>query len=188
MMATMQVVPRLAIEPMRHDDIPSVQAIERDVFPSTWPKNAYASELNHNRHALYIVLRNDNAVAGYAGLWRVGQEAHVTTIGVRRQDQGRGYGSALFCALLQRAYELDTSWVTLEVRLSNMIAIHMYERFGFKSIGRRRAYYTDNGEDAVVMWSDCIHAPRFKQAFVDRLGKLEITGVGTPPSAEYPYH
>ena len=182
----MQVVPRLAIESMRHDDIPVVQAIERSIFPSTWPKNAYASELTQNRHALYVVLRTDDHISGYGGLWKVGQEAHITTIGVRREDQGRGYGSTLFCALLQRAYELQTSWVTLEVRISNTVAIGMYEHFGFKTIGRRRAYYTDNGEDAIVMWSDCIHAPRFKQAFVDRMARHSITGMGDPPPAEYP--
>ena len=182
----MQVVPRLAIEPMTHQDIPAVQAIERAAFPSTWPKNAYASELNQNRHATYIVLRRDADVVGYGGLWKMGREAHVTTIGVRVDQQGRGFGGALFCALLQRAYELGTSWVTLEVRISNKVAIHMYERFGFKAIGRRRGYYTDNGEDALVMWSDSIHAPRFKQAFVDRLGQMDVSGLGPPPQAGYP--
>lgn len=182
----MQVVPKLAIEPMRHGDIPTVQAIERSVFPSTWPRNAYASELNQNRHATYLVMRREDHVVGYGGLWKIGREAHITTIGVRADQQGRGLGSTLFCALLQRAYDLGTSWITLEVRIGNAVAISMYERFGFKAIGRKRGYYTDNGEDALVMWSDSIHAPKFKRAFIERLERLEISGLGEPPSPDYP--
>lgn len=182
----MQVVPRLSIEPMRHDDIGSVQVIERDIFPSPWPKSAYAVELSQNRQASYIVLRQDGQLVGYAGLWRVAHEAHVTTIGVRAQDQGKGFGKALFAALVQRAYAMGAHWITLEVRSGNLHAMRLYERFGFKAIGRRRGYYTDNGEDAVIMWSDSIHAPQFKRRFIELLSAIDVPGVGAPPSTEYP--
>ena len=132
------------------------------------------------------MLRRDDQVAGYGGLWRVGLEAHITTIGVRREDQGKGFGTVLFCALISRAYELRARWMTLEVRTSNRVAVGMYEAFGFKAIGRRRGYYTDNGEDAVIMWSDSIHAPRFKNAFTERLAGVAISGVGDAPPQEYP--
>jgi len=98
----MQVVPRLSVEPMRYEDIGPVQAIERQVFASPWPKNAYASELSQNRQASYIVLRQDGELVGYAGLWRVALEAHITTIGVRAGDHSKGYGTVLFAALVQR--------------------------------------------------------------------------------------
>jgi ribosomal-protein-alanine N-acetyltransferase len=141
---------------MRYDDIGTVQQIEREIFLSPWPRNAYASELAQNRQASYIVLRNSGVIVGYAGVWRMVHEAHVTTIGVRAGDQHRGYGTALFAALVQRAYEMGARWVTLEVRASNLQAMRLYERFLFTVIGRRRGYYTDNGEDAVIMWSDSI--------------------------------
>lgn len=182
----MQVVPRLSIEPMRYDDIPSVQVIEREIFPSPWPKNAYAAELSQNRQASYIVLRQDGQLVGYAGVWRVAHEAHITTIGVRLKDQHKGYGKALFAALLQRAYAMGAHWITLEVRSGNLHAMRLYELFGFKAIGRRRGYYTDNGEDAVIMWSDSIHAPAFKRRFNDLLSRIDVPGLGAGPSMEYP--
>jgi ribosomal-protein-alanine N-acetyltransferase len=183
---TLQVVPRLTIEPMREDDIPLVQAIERDVFLTPWPKNAYHRELAQNRQASYIVLRHDGELVGYGGLWKVLDEAHVTTIGVRAGDQRKGHGRALFAALIQRAYTLGARWVTLEVRNSNDHAIRLYEAFGFKCIGRRRGYYTDNGEDAIIMWSDSIHAPAFKRNFRRLLGGFDIPGLGAEPNDEYP--
>ncbi|MBV8301430.1 MAG: ribosomal protein S18-alanine N-acetyltransferase [Candidatus Dormibacteraeota bacterium] len=182
----MQVVPRLSVERMRFDDIAAVQQIEREIFLSPWPKNAYASELSQNRQACYLVLRRDGVILGYAGIWRVAREAHVTTIGVRASDQHRGLGTVLFAALIQRAYEMGARWITLEVRATNLHAMRLYERFGFKAIGRRRGYYTDNGEDAVIMWSDSIHAPAFKQRFATILTGVDAAGLGGGPPQEYP--
>ena len=182
----MVLIAGVVVDAMREADVPEVQAIERDVFLTPWPRNAYYRELAHNHAARYIVLRQDSEVLGYGGLWRVGEEAHVTTIGVRRSDQGRGYGAVLFAALLTRAYQMGARWVTLEVRASNDVAIHLYEGFGFRVMGRRRGYYTDDGEDAIVMWSDSLHAPAFKARFRERVAALTIPGVGPPPPVEYP--
>jgi ribosomal-protein-alanine N-acetyltransferase len=82
-------------------------------------------------------------------------------------------------ALIQRAYQLGSRWLTLEVRPSNDVAVRLYEKFGFKVIGRRRGYYTDNNEDAIVMWSDSIQAPGFKKRFNEILQTLEIEGLDT---------
>jgi ribosomal-protein-alanine N-acetyltransferase len=182
----MQVVPGVAVDRMREEDIPAVQAIEREVFPTPWPKNAYHRELAQNRQASYLVLRLDDDLIGYGGLWKVGDEAHVTTIGVRARDQHRGYGRALFSALVHRAYALGARWITLEVRNSNDHAIRLYEGFGFKVIGRRRGYYTDNGEDAIIMWSDSIHAPAFKANLRRILAGIEVPGIAAEPPPEYP--
>jgi [ribosomal protein S18]-alanine N-acetyltransferase len=184
----MQVVPRLSVERMRYEDIATVQQIEREIFLSPWPKNAYASELAQNRQACYLVLRQGGAIVGYAGLWRVAHEAHVTTIGVRASDQRHGHGTTLFAALVQRAYEMGARWITLEVRSSNLSAMRLYGRFGFKEIGRRRGYYTDNGEDAVIMWSDSIHSPAFKRRFAGILSGINAAGMGDGPPTEYPSH
>jgi ribosomal-protein-alanine N-acetyltransferase len=182
----MQVIPGLVIERMREEDIAPVQAIEREIFLTPWPKNAYHRELSQNRQASYIVLRREGEIVGYGGLWKVGDEAHVTTIGVRARDQHRGLGRALFAALVQRAYVLGARWITLEVRNSNDHAIRLYEAFGFKVIGRRRGYYTDNGEDAIIMWSDSIHAPAFKRNFVQMLESVGVSGISGTPLPDYP--
>src|ERR1700694_1895542 len=168
----MQLRQRTVIEEMTLDDIPAVQAIEQDIFLSPWPRNAYRRELQQNQLASYIVLREDEEIVGYAGLWKMHDEAHVTTVGVRRKDQGKGFGMALMVALIQRAYEIESRWMTLEVRASNYGAMALYEKLRFNVIGRRRGYYTDDGEDAVVMWSDSLLSPAFRQRYETRRGRM----------------
>jgi len=172
-----QVREQLAIEPMREADVPVVQEIERRIFTTPWPRNAYYRELSSRNSAYYIVLRREigghSEIIAYGGMWRMYDEAHVTTIGVRHDLQHRGYGRIVFAALLQAAYDTGARWVTLEVRTSNENAMRMYESFGFKVIGRRKGYYTDNGEDAIVMWSDSIYAPRFRRAYEANLERIE---------------
>ncbi|TMD03920.1 MAG: ribosomal-protein-alanine N-acetyltransferase [Chloroflexi bacterium] len=178
-----QLRQRLALEPMREADVPTVQEIERDIFSTPWPRNAYYRELSSRNTAHYIVLRKDEEIVGYGGMWRMYDEAHVTTIGVRKDLQHHGYGRIIFAGLVQAAYDLGAKWVTLEVRTSNDLAMQMYEGFGFKVIGRRRGYYTDNGEDAIVMWSDSIFSPRFRSAFEANLERIatEVDGLRREP-------
>ncbi len=177
---------RLRLAPMQIQDIPEVRVIEIDVFPSPWPGNAYHRELTGNRSAHYQCLWREDQIAAYGGLWVVGEEAHVTTIGVRRSEQGLGLGRTMFCALVNRSYHLGANFISLEVRPSNEVAIHLYDSFGFRILGRRRGYYTDNGEDALVMWSDLIQAPRFKAHFLQVAGALEAEGLGPLPDPGWP--
>ncbi len=172
-----QIRQQLSIEPMHEADVPTVQEIERRIFTSPWPRNAYYRELSSRNSAYYIVLRREVAdgseIVGYGGMWRMYDEAHVTTIGVRRDLHHRGYGRILFAGLVQAAYDMGAKWITLEVRTSNDNAMRMYEGFGFKVIGRRKGYYTDNGEDAIVMWSDSIYSPRFRRAHQANLERID---------------
>jgi ribosomal-protein-alanine N-acetyltransferase len=127
----------------------------------------------------------DPGIVGYGGMWRMYDEAHVTTIGVRQELQHHGYGRILFAGLVQAAYDMGAKWITLEVRASNDNAMRMYETYGFKVIGRRRGYYTDNGEDAVVMWSDSIYSPRFRRAYEANLARIDadVRGLRREPPA-----
>jgi len=183
-----QIRQQFALELMREADIATVQEIEREIFSTPWPRNAYYRELASRSSAHYVVLRQegtverptgfhsaelDPSIIGYGGMWRMYDEAHVTTIGVRRDVQHHGHGRILFAGLVQAAYDMGAKWVTLEVRVSNENAMRMYEAFGFKVIGRRKGYYTDNGEDAIVMWSDSIHSPRFRRAYESNLERIE---------------
>jgi ribosomal-protein-alanine N-acetyltransferase len=183
-----QIRQQLVLELMREADISTVQEIEREIFATPWPRNAYYRELASRSSAHYVILRQegnvekpasfkgselDPSIIGYGGMWRMYDEAHVTTIGVRRDLQHHGYGRALFAGLVQAAYDMGAKWVTLEVRTTNENAMKMYEAFGFKVIGRRKGYYTDNGEDAIVMWSDSIHSPRFRRAYEANLERIE---------------
>jgi ribosomal-protein-alanine N-acetyltransferase len=173
---------------MRESDVPTVQEIERHIFSTPWPRNAYYRELSSRNSAYYVVLKRElddgMDTIGYGGMWRMYDEAHVTTIGVRRDMQHNGYGRILFAGLVQAAYDMGAKWITLEVRASNDNAMRLYEGFGFKVIGRRRGYYTDNGEDAIVMWSDSIHSPRFKVAYRANLDRIDqhVRGLRHPPT------
>ena len=102
---------------------------------------------------------NRPSVVGYAGLWLMVDEAHITTVAVRRAFRGRGLGKVLMLAMMGLARDLGARMVTLEVRKSNAIAIKMYEELGFRQKGVRPRYYTDNGEDALIMWSEELSAP-----------------------------
>ena len=110
-----QLRQQLAIESMREADVPTVQEIEKEIFSTPWPRNAYYRELASRNTAHYIVLRRDAEIIGYGGMWRMYDEAHVTTIGVRRDLQRRGYGRIVFAGLVQAAYDMGAKWITLEV-------------------------------------------------------------------------
>jgi ribosomal-protein-alanine N-acetyltransferase len=183
-----QIRQQLVLELMREADVNTVQEIEREIFATPWPRNAYYRELASRASAHYVVLRHEGMVAapsrfrlpdldptivGYGGMWRMYDEAHVTTIGVRRDLQHHGYGRILFAGLVQASYDMGAKWITLEVRTTNENAMKMYESFAFKVIGRRKGYYTDNGEDAIVMWSDSIHSPRFRRAYEANLERID---------------
>src|SRR5437868_10741394 len=115
----MQLKSRTLVDAMREEDIPEVQAIEREIFPTPWPRNAYYRELHHNRSAYYLVLRRDEEIVGYAGLWKMSDEAHITTVGVRPNKQGKGNVNPLRAPLFKRAIHFGSAGSTLKVRRSN---------------------------------------------------------------------
>lgn len=106
---------------------------------------------------------------GYAGLWLMIDEAHVTSVAVRPSYRGRGLGRLLMWGMFEIASNLGARWVTLEVRMSNTVARRMYEGLGFKDAGVRPRYYTDNNEDALIMWSEDLQT----EAFQDRMDALK---------------
>lgn len=156
------------IEDMTLDDIPAVQEVERSSFPVPWPANAFRHELAQNRNARYIVAREGDEVVGYAGLWLMVDEAHVTTFAVLPPHRRRRIGERMLQRLFEIAEEIGAEWLTLEVRVSNIAAQRLYEKYGFRRAGVRRRYYSDNNEDALIMWTD-----RLKDRAVrDRLATL----------------
>ena len=106
------------------------------------------------------------SIIGYAGLWLMTDEAHITTIAVDPDFQGHGIGELLLVALIDRAKQIGARWLTLEVRVTNDVAQRLYEKYTFKEMGIRRRYYSDNGEDALVMWTDPIDSDTFQGTLV----------------------
>ena len=137
---------------------PPAQAQERRSFWSQF------FSLNRSRD-LSPPAPDQQQLAGYAGLWLMVDEAHVTTIAVRPQFRGRGLGEVLLVALAEVAYDINARWLTLEVRVSNSVAQSLYRKYGFKPAGIRQRYYSDNQEDALIMWTDEIRSPEWHERF-----------------------
>ena len=158
----------IVIEDMGIDDIDAVQVVERASFPVPWPANAFKHELTQNRNAHYIVAKEGGHIVGYAGLWLSLDEAHITTFAVLPEYRRRKIGERMLVAIFDKSAKLGAEWLTLEVRASNLAAQRPYEKYGFRPAGIRRRYYSDNNEDAIIMWTD-----RLKDRTVrDRLAKL----------------
>lgn len=170
----------IVIEAMQIADIPAVQEVERASFTSPWPANAFFQELAHNRNARYIVARRLGRIVGYAGLWNAVGEAHITTFAVHPEFRRAGVGAILLLRLFDLAAELTHGLagvaLTLEVRASNLAAQKLYETFGFRRAGVRRHYYSDNDEDALIMWTEPLDDPKVQarlQALRERYGGSE---------------
>ncbi|WP_429368923.1 ribosomal protein S18-alanine N-acetyltransferase [Paenibacillus sp. DS2015] len=140
--------------PMKLEDIPSIMIIEREAFTLPWTEDAFRNELTNNLFARYVVLEHDGESIGYAGMWTIVDEAHVTNIALLEAYRGRKLGGLLLGELMNTASQLGMLSMTLEVRVSNRIAQKLYERKGFTSAGLRKGYYSDNNEDAMIMWAD----------------------------------
>ena len=165
------------VEPMTLDDLPAVHAIERASFAVPWPDDAYRSELRTNRLASYVVARAGDDVIGFAGLWVMVDEAHVTTFAVDPRWRRRGVGERLLLALLDLSVARHAREATLEVRLSNVPARRLYEKYGFRPVGIRPRYYSDNGEDALIMTTEALASPAMRE----RVARLRAALEDRPP-------
>jgi [ribosomal protein S18]-alanine N-acetyltransferase len=189
---------------MTMSDVPRVVEIERLAYPSTWPPSAYRKELQDNRWAHYIVLRDKKiveeratvpaqeyekprrifplsllpsrpsatltspdlvSIIGFSGLWLMVDEAHITTIAMHPHFRRKGLGEFLLVSMIDIAYSIGAKWVSLEVRVSNYTAQNLYRKYGFHEAGLRHRYYSDNQEDALIMWTEEISSPAYKQKF-----------------------
>ena len=185
-------------------DVPRVVEIERLAYPSTWPPSAYRKELQDNRWAHYIVLRDKKiaeeritvppqeverprrifplsllpgrpamtlsspdlaSILGFAGLWLMVDEAHITTIAMHPNYRRLGLGEFMLTSLIDIAYTIGAKWVTLEVRVTNYSAQNLYRKYGFREAGVRHRYYSDNNEDALIMWTEEINSPSYKHKY-----------------------
>jgi ribosomal-protein-alanine N-acetyltransferase len=173
--------------------LPAVMAIERETFSMPWPEHAYRHELTQSELAHYYVLCprgqtgpqgavspwqrliqairsrpavREEPVWGYGGFWMMVDEAHISTLAIRSSLRRRGLGEFLLLALIDEARGIAAHRVTLEVRLANLPAQALYTKYGFEQVGRRKGYYPDNGEDALIMTTPDLDAP----VYADLLG------------------
>lgn len=171
-------VPALTVSPLRRRHLRAVLRIENEVYPTPWTMGLYLAELASPTGRTYKVARSGGRVVGYGGIMYVVDEAHVTTLAVHPDHQGRRIGARLLAALVRAALEEGMTSLTLEVRASNRPAQALYRRFGLAPAGIRRGYYRGSGEDAVVMWAEDIDS----EAYGRRLDAIEEALAAEAPS------
>lgn len=141
----------ISIEKMTIKHIEQVLKIESDSFNSSWSKSTFVKEILENKLAHYFVAIKEGNVIGYIGTWYIINEVHITTIAVAKQFRRQKIGSYLIDNIIDYYKEKDVIGITLEVRVSNKIAIDLYKKKGFLLDGIRKEYY-ENKEDAYIMW------------------------------------
>lgn len=134
------------------DDAESVAALEAKCFAMPWSREDFWRE-TRNELAEYIVAELDGKIVAYAGAWVSFNQAEVMHVAVEPKFRGQGLGTLIFGELIKAVKIRGAASITLEVRPSNIAAIKLYESFGLRSVGRRKGYYLDNGEDALIMWN-----------------------------------
>lgn len=154
------------IRRMQPEDVPAVMVIERECFAIPWRESAYLTELS-NRSAYYLVALIDSEVVGYGGEWVIMDEAHITTLGVSKDHRGQKIGEQVLVAMLEEAKRHNARRATLEVRESNTVAQNLYRKYGFQPAAIRRGYYTDNHENALVMWVDNLSGLTYDAKFAE---------------------
>jgi ribosomal-protein-alanine N-acetyltransferase len=171
----------LHIRPMTIADLPTVQGIEHASFTTPWPPQAYRQELETNRLAHYLVAQLGSEVVAYGGIWLMVDEAHITTFAVHPAYRRRRIGERLLLAMLDLSVARHAREATLEVRLSNLAARRLYEKYGFRPVGIRPRYYSDNQEDALIMTTEPLASPDMGE----RIARLRLALDAFPaPSLE----
>lgn len=137
---------------LKEHDVAEVLQIERASFTLPWTEDAFKNEFSQNKFAVYIGLEDDGTLIGYCGVWIIVDEAHITNVAVLPEYRGRKLGEALMKKIMETAVEMGAKTMTLEVRVTNHIAQSLYRKLGFQDGAIRKNYYSDNQEDALVMW------------------------------------
>lgn len=134
------------------NDVDEIWEVEKASFSIPWSREAFISELTTNKFAYYYVIELAGEVVGYAGMWVILDEAHVTNVAIHPKARGNKLGELIMRYLLQMAQFYGASSMTLEVRVSNQIAQNLYTKLKFQEQGIRKKYYADTMEDAIIMW------------------------------------
>lgn len=174
--------PALLIRPMNVLDLSAVQLIERASFTTPWPPQAYRQELEANRLAAYLVALIGDEIVAYGGIWLMVDEAHVTTFAVHPRYRRRRIGERLLLSLLDLSMDRRAREATLEVRLSNLAARRLYEKYGFRPVGIRPRYYSDNQEDALIMTTEPLDGAQMRE----RIARLRAAVDAAPPPRATP--
>ena len=142
----------IKIRHMRMQDVDAVSYVENQCFNIPWSRESFEYEICENEKALYLIAEYRGSILGYAGLWKILDEGHITNVAVLEPFRKKGIATLMLSKLFELARKDSINSFTLEVRQTNSVAIGLYENFGFKTCGLRKGYYRDTNDDALVMW------------------------------------
>lgn len=146
----------LIIREATEKDIHEIAELDKICFSAPWSESAFQKEFTENELAFYVLAeeKESGKIIGYAGLWCIYEEGHITNVGVHPDFRRKHIGSAVVEVLMMESRKnAGIKTFTLEVRKSNSAAIELYKKFGFLEVGIRKGYYEENNEDAVIMWT-----------------------------------
>jgi [ribosomal protein S18]-alanine N-acetyltransferase len=166
------------IREMRFDDIDGVVDLEKRIFSSPWSAELFRYEVENSQKTIYLVAEEDGNLTGYMGAQLYGKEVHVTNMAVQPESRRSGLATALLLECIRLALEREARWLTLEVRRGNDEAQSFYRGFGFEEMGLRHGYYTDSGEDAIIMVTGDIRSEEYQDLFARMQMKVAQGGGG----------
>ena len=162
------------IEKMKPADIDSIIAIESEAYGEHhWSRESFYNELSNELARYYSAFNSEGELIGYAGSWEILEETHITNIAVAKKYRRQHIGEALLTRIIDESKKNMVKYITLEVRVGNLPAINLYEKYGFHSLGTHKGYYQDNNEDALIMWTENLFYDKFKSNYEIKLEELK---------------
>ena len=164
---------KFRIEKMTLSSLDEVMVIEELAYGQHhWSRDSFAAEIDNQISDYNCAVTQNGKIAGYMGLWKIIDEGHVTNLAIHPDFRRKGAAKVLLLNALDECYREKIKYLTLEVRVSNLGAIKLYESFGFKSLGLRKKYYQNNNEDALIMWSENIFSGNYKKRYEEIKEKI----------------
>jgi ribosomal-protein-alanine N-acetyltransferase len=168
---------KFSLKPPTLEQLPEIAELDRRCLGGIWSLDGYHRELNSPNSELIIITvpsdHEDNIgskpekIIGCGCFWAILEEAHITLLMIDLDYQEQGFGQLLLYTLLKiAATERELERATLEVRESNQAALSLYQKFGFQALGRRKGYYQQTGEDAIILWRGDLHKPEFRSELI----------------------
>lgn len=168
----------LAIAPLTTPLIPAAVALDQHCLGGMWTADGYQREVDSPNSVMLAAFKAGepeplalpappSSILALACLWTILDEAHITILAVDPDYQGQGLGYFMVTALMQAAWQREMEWVTLEVRVSNQAAIALYRQFDFEDVGRRKRYYQNPEEDALILWRKGLKQSEFPERLHD---------------------
>ncbi len=157
----------ITIRSMRIEDIEYVSRLERRCYTLPWSSSAYVTEVGNSNAYYTVAALPDGTIAGYAGMWVIMDEIHMTTIAVDPSVRGLKIGERLLLDVIRVGIKRGAERATLEVRERNTVAHNLYLKYGFEDVAVRKNYYSDNGENAIIMWANDLVLPPYQAMLAD---------------------